>query len=88
MLGRPALLSVISAVFLHAGIHTASAQTPEWALVIEEACGHHPQAPCLSELRKICHQHPTFHCYHSRKARMDGFRQVVLPDDDMQHDEW
>lgn len=88
MPGRSVLLSAISAVFLLAGIHAASAQTPEWALVIAEACGHHPQAPCLSELRKVCHQHPTFRCYHSRKDRMDGFRQVGLPDDSMQNDAW
>ncbi len=46
-----------------------------------EACGPGSDLHCLEELRKVCHAHPTFRCYYSRKARIDAIRQVGFPDD-------
>lgn len=56
--------------------------------VTQEACGSHPQAQCLTELRKVCHEHPTFRCYYSRKDRMDAIRQVEFPAEEAHDDEW
>lgn len=59
----------------------AFAQTSEHAGVMREACGPVPEAKCLAELRKVCHDHFTFRCYYSRKDRLDAIREVGFPED-------
>lgn len=58
----------------------APPDTPEWTLVAREACGSEALAQCLDELRKVCHEHATFRCYYSRKARFDALHRAGLPD--------
>ena len=64
-----------------AAVEPSMAQASEHAEVTREACGADPQAKCLAELRKVCHDRFTFRCYYSRKGRLDAIREVGFPEE-------
>ena len=78
-------LAWVASLALAPAVWAAPIEAPEWDLVAREACGSDPSAHCLQELRKVCHEHATFRCYYSRKARLDAIRQVGFPVERLHH---
>lgn len=60
------------ALGLMTGASAQARESRQYYAAVEEACGQDPQAPCISELKRLCGKPASNACIARNKAQLDA----------------